>query len=124
MLLEGKEILSGVESGKREETKHADPNESPHFYADDAVLIARTPAGLKHLLDFFIDFIEALDLSTNFSKLRTMVVESKKKDQEKYFGSGTELTRAKLYQGVLSDERGAVRSPKEEYIVKSCGDDF
>lgn len=42
------------------------------LYVDDTVLIARTAKGLQRLLNLFIDFMNRLDLSTNFSKSHVM----------------------------------------------------
>ena len=42
------------------------------LYADDAVLIARTPAALCKLINGFVLFMERLDLRSNYSKSKIM----------------------------------------------------
>lgn len=78
------------------------------LYADDAVLLARTVRGLQLLLDCFIDFMESLDLVTNFKKSHSMTIGSRTATKVKFYCRGAELTKVSEfpYLGVLFDDHG------------------
>lgn len=76
------------------------------LYADDAVLLARTPRGLQRLVDGFVHYMEDLDLAPNLNK--SYVMEAGRKACRKFtYKIGTHtLGKVKSfnYLGLLIDE--------------------
>lgn len=96
------------------------------LYADDAVLVARTARGLQTLLNCFIDFMESLDLITNFKKSHAMTIGSKSASKVKFFCRGMELIKVSAfpYLGVLFDDRRSwlcQRAHKKNVLARASG---